>query len=115
PAAAVAAEATIGGNAERCSLPGGRPSSVVREIPAVTRRCTTAAAPAEAIASATYGPRHPNARISTAISGAPTSSAIAHDISYAPIARPRAWNGYRWPIHAWPATVRLPTPTIRTA
>ena len=50
------------------------------------RRCDATAA---AMANATNGPRHPNWLISTATIGAPTRSAIAHDISKMPNERAR--------------------------
>ena len=59
----------------------GRAASVDRQI--------IAAMPVLAIASTTYGPRQPNTAISPAMIGAPTSSAIAHDVSYRPIDRAR--------------------------
>ena len=50
---------------------------------------TSTAASAQAIATATNGPRHPNRLISTATIGAPANSAIAQEVSYRPSERAR--------------------------
>jgi hypothetical protein len=61
----------------------------------------------------TYDPRHPNDRMSAAMTGAPMSRLIAHEVSKIPIDRPRSANGTRFPIQAWPAIVAFPTPITR--
>ena len=69
------------------AVAGTRRSPRVGRSPVCVRRrsgsfqATTIDATAAAMASATNGPRHPNWLISTATIGAPTRSAIAHDIS----------------------------------
>src|SRR5688572_514275 len=114
--AAVAAEASIGGHAER-----GRRSRSARGAacteggPGATNVHTRPAATSDPHANATYGPRQSNHRISSARIGAPIRSASAQEVSNEPIARLRVANGTRWAIQACPATVRLPTPsTSRT-
>ena len=64
-------------------------SSVAAASSAGSSSPTTTAAVTAPTAIATNGPRHPNLVIRIAINGAPTSSAIAHDVSNSPIARAR--------------------------
>ena len=72
--------AGAGGSTGRRSDRGGDDGST---------KATTKAAISEPMASATNGPRQPNRLMSTATTGAPTSSASAHDISKMPIDRAR--------------------------
>ncbi len=100
PAIAVVAEPTMTSHAvgviaarRTIGVAGSRSSITTAGVHLGRLDATTNVATADAPASTTKGPRQPNRLINTATIGAPTSSAIAHDVSNSPSMRPVGRSG----------------------